>query len=76
MQRITQKDLEGQLKRLAHNTGLNFRVNGVYGGYNLAQITKEGNIQQLITHGSKKELYYEILTANKILEAMQQEKVA
>jgi hypothetical protein len=77
MTRITQKDLVGQLKRLAHNTNLNFKLYGVYGGYNIELTDDQGNILQLVTHGTKKELYYEVLTTNKILEAMRQlEKVA
>ena len=66
--RITQKDLIGQLERLYRNTGIKFGIK-FYNGYcHLA----DHNEQDLSNGNTKSELYYQMVTTNKIIELKRQ----
>jgi len=62
--RINQKDLSGQLERLYRNTGIMFSIKQYNGYYHLA----DHEDQELSNGNSKQELYYQMVTANKIIE--------
>jgi hypothetical protein len=74
-QRITNTDLKSQLKRLVHNTGLMFRLVDGYGCNEIVHLTKKGEIIQVVTRGTTKKVYDEILTSNKIIEMMRKKKL-
>ena len=66
--RINEKDLRGQLERLARNTGIEFSIKQYNGYCHLA----DNNEQELSNGNTKSELYYQLVTANKILELKRQ----
>lgn len=63
--RINEKDLKGQLERLYRNTNIKFSIKHYNGYYHLAD-----NNQELSNGNSKSELYYQLVTTNKIIELM------
>lgn len=64
--RINAKDLKGQLERLYRNTNIKFSIKHYNGYYHLA----DDNNQELSNGNSKNELYYQLVTTNKIIELM------
>jgi len=66
----TKKDLTGVLERLYRNTGILFSIKQYNGYYHLA----DNENQELSNGNSKQEIYYQIVTACKIIELMRQQK--
>jgi hypothetical protein len=67
----TKKDLIGVLERLHRNTGILFSIKQYNGYYHLA----DNENQELSNGNSKQEIYYQIVTACKIIELMKNRRL-
>jgi len=66
--RISERDIIGQLERLYRNTGIKFSMKQYNGYCHLA----DHNEQELSNGNTKSELYWQLVTTNKVIELTRQ----
>jgi hypothetical protein len=73
--RITKQEIEGMLRRLRENTGLDLQIDHSYGNQGLEVVTNsDGGVSDLSHRMTGREMYSMLYGMNKLIEHMRYEK--